>query len=88
VGRSSSRSIPAARQGQRASAGETKAAKLLLAWIEPTADSVFKAVIMQTQSDSSTACTQAAQEFPTFGEARGWVEGTSISLRREIRWMS
>jgi hypothetical protein len=49
---------------------------------------VFKAVIMQTQSDSSTASTQAAQEFPTFGEARGWVEGTSISLRREIRWMS
>jgi carboxylesterase type B len=87
VGRSSSRSIPAARQGQRASAGETKAAKLL-AWIEPTADGVFKAVIMQTQSDSSTASTQAAQEFPTFGEAGGWVEGTSISLRREIRWMS
>jgi hypothetical protein len=65
----------------------SKAAKLL-AWIEPTADGVFKAVIMQTQSDSSTASTQAAQEFPTFGEARGWVEGTSISLRTDIRWMS
>jgi hypothetical protein len=49
---------------------------------------VFKAVIMQKQSDSSAASTPAAREFPTFVEARGWVEGTSISLRREIRWMS
>lgn len=87
MGRSPSRGVAAAGHGQRASAGETRAAKLL-AWIEPTAGGVFKAVIMQTQSDSSAASTPAAREFPTFIEARGWIEGTSISLRREIRWMS
>jgi hypothetical protein len=59
-----------------------------LAWIEPTAEGVFKAVIIQTQSDSGAAATPAAQEFTTFVEARGWVEGTSIALRREIRWVN
>lgn len=67
-------------------AGETRPAKLL-AWIEPTASGGFKAIV-QARSDPGIGSAPVAQEFLTFDEARGWVEGASVTLAGEIRWMS
>ncbi len=61
----------------------------LLAWIEPIANGRFKAVIVPIQSDPGTSPSiPTAEEFPTFADARDWVEGKSIALGWEIRWMS
>lgn len=67
---------------------ETRETKLL-AWIEPAADGTFKAVIVQTRLGSSpSSALFTAEGCRTFAEARDWVEGQSIVLGREIRWMS
>jgi hypothetical protein len=75
------------RQVEGCAVGKTRPAKLL-AWIEPTASGGFKAVIVQARSDPGVGSAPVAQEFLTFAEARDWVEGASITLAGEIRWMS
>jgi hypothetical protein len=61
----------------------------LLAWIEPTADGRFKTMIVQSRTGvGGCLALPSGQEFPSFAEARDWVEGKSIASGWEIRWMS
>jgi hypothetical protein len=63
------------------SIGEQDRKSKLLVWIEPIANGRFKAVIVPKQPNPGTSTpTPTAEEFPTFADARDWVEGWSIAL--------
>jgi hypothetical protein len=60
----------------------------LLALIEPTASGAFKAVIVRTEGGRDPLSAPTSKEFPTFVEARDWLEGRAAALGREMRWLS
>ena len=60
----------------------------LLAWIEPTDDDSFDAVIVAARFDFGTSPPPTAKRFPTFADARDRIQAKAIVPGSEIRWMS
>ena len=70
-------------QGYRASVDGARVVRLL-ELIEPIAGDAFKTAMVQTQPEPGATSAPTSKEFPTFAEARDWLERGSALARRWI----